>query len=271
MAQLPGIAAFNDDFRDALKGTQDSKKSKGFISGLDLREEAVKFGVVAALYHPQIVYDYVETSRKPWASEPDQCINYVTCHDNLTLYDKLKLSLPKASDERMRKMVKLAGALVLTSQGVPFLKGGVEFCRTKGGNENSYKSPDSVNEIDWDRKEKYFDVFEYYKKLIRLRKNHPAFRMPTAGLIRKNLNFCTNYQLGTVSYCIEGANVGDSWKSIILIFNGNKDMVSIPLPEGNYEFMAEGDEISEEGLGKIVSAEVKVEGISMTILVKREA
>lgn len=270
LAQLPGIAAFNDDFRDALKGTQDSKKSKGFISGLALREEAVKFGIVAAGYHPQIVYDYVESSRKAWTLEPDQCINYVSCHDNLTLWDKLKLSLPKASDERMRKMVKLAGALILTSQGVPFLKVGVEFCRTKGGNENSYKSPDSVNQIDWDRKETYFDVFEYYKKLIQLRKNHPAFRMPTADLIRKNLKFCTQYKLGTVSYCIDGANAGDSWKSIVLIFNGNKEVVSIPLPEGNYEFMAEGDEINEEGLGKIVSGEVKAEGISMTILVKKE-
>ncbi len=193
ISQLPGIAVFNDDFRDVLKGKHGLKKSKGFVSGLDLREEAVKFGIVGATNHPQIVYDYVETSKQGWAAEPNQCINYVSCHDNYTLWDKLKLSVPKASDEELKKMVKLAGALILTSQGVPFLHAGVEFCRSKGGNGNSYKSPDSVNQIDWDRKEKYFDVFEYHKKLIQLRKNHLAFRMTTSEQIRNNLNFCTPY------------------------------------------------------------------------------
>src|SRR5690606_10551724 len=114
---LAGIAAFNDDFRDALKGNHSNKKTKGFVSGLDLREEAVKFGVVAAVHHPKIVYDYVETSKQPWASQPEQCINYASCHDNYTLWDKLKFSNSRASDEEMRKMMKLAGALLLTSQG----------------------------------------------------------------------------------------------------------------------------------------------------------
>jgi pullulanase len=96
-----------------------------------LREEAVKFGVVAATWHPQIVYSYVETSHEPWAIEPSQCINYVSCHDNFTLYDKLKMSVPKPTPDELRKMVKLAGAIILTSQGIPFLHAGVEFCRTK--------------------------------------------------------------------------------------------------------------------------------------------
>ncbi|MCF6333647.1 MAG: DUF3372 domain-containing protein, partial [Draconibacterium sp.] len=196
--------------------------------------------------------------------------NYVSCHDNYTLWDKLKLSVPKASDEELKKMVKLAGALILTSQGVPFLHAGVEFCRSKGGNGNSYKSPDSVNQIDWDRKEKYFDVFEYHKKLIQLRKNHPAFRMTTSEQIRNNLNFCTPYQLGVVSYCIEGKELGDSWKNIIMVFNGNNESVSIPLPEGNYQLVANEKEITETGIGDFVFNEVKVEGISMVILVKIE-
>ncbi len=270
MAKMPGIAAFNDDFRDALKGTQNSMKSKGFISGLDLREEAVKFGIVAATYHPQIVYDYVETSKKPWAAQPNQCINYVTCHDNFTLWDKLKLALPKASDIDMRKRVKLAGALILTSQGVPFLKVGVEFCRSKHGDENSYKSPDSINQIHWDRKEEFFDVFEYYKKLIQLRKNHPGFRMQTSELIQKNLNFCTSYQMGIVSYCINGNEVGDKWGKIMMIFNGQNKAALIALPEGKFRQIAKGDEINEQGIGEIVTDEVKVEGISMAILVEIE-
>ncbi|GAB1451500.1 type I pullulanase [Draconibacterium sp.] len=266
--KLPGIASFNDDFRDALKGNHGLKKSKGFVSGLELREEAVKFGVIAATDHPQIVYDYVETARKPWAAEPNQCVNYVSCHDNYTLFDKLKMSVSKASDEELRKMVKLAGALILTSQGVPFLHAGVDFCRTKNGDGNSYKSPDSVNQIQWERKEQYQDVFEYYKNLIQLRKNHPAFRMKTAEEIRHYLDFCTQYQLGIVSYCIQGKEVGDSWDKIVIIFNGQNKTASVALPEGKFKHVAKGDEINEQGIGEPVSEEVKVDGISMTVLVE---
>ena len=265
--QLPGIAGFNDDFRDALKGNHGSKKSKGFVSGLALNEESVKFGIVGAINHPQIDFGFIETLNHAWATEPNQCINYVSCHDNYTLWDKLKMSRAKATDEELRKMVKLAGALILTSQGVPFLHAGVDFCRTKKGNGNSYKSPDSVNQIDWNRKEKYHDVFEYYQKLIQLRKNHPAFRMTNAEQIRTNLNFCTQYEMGVVSYCIDGKSAGDSWKNIIIIFNAKTDEVSIPLPEGNYQIVARGDKINETGLGEFVTNKVVVEEISMLILI----
>jgi pullulanase len=268
ISQLPGVAAFNDDFRDALKGGHGDKKSKGFVSGLELREEAVKFGVIAATDHPQIVYDYVESSKHAWAAEPSQCVNYVSCHDNYTLFDKLKMSVPKATDAELRKMVKLAGALILTSQGIPFLHAGVEFCRTKNGDGNSYKSPDSVNQLDWDRKEKYADVFEYFKKLIQLRKNHPAFRMRATSDISRNLNFCTQYQLGVVSYCIQAKETGDLWKRIILHFNGKNQEAVIALPEGRFKVVAKGTEIDESGIGELVADEVKVEGISMMILVE---
>jgi pullulanase len=270
ISQLQSIAAFNDDFRDALKGNHSSKKTRGFVSGLDLREEAVKFGVVAAVQHPEIVYDYVETSKQPWASQPEQCINYASCHDNYTLWDKLKLSNPKATDEELRKMVKLAGALVLTSQGIPFLHSGVEFCRTKGGNPNSYKSPDSVNQINWNQKKEYHDVFEYYQKLILLRKNHPAFRMTKASQIQKYIHFCMEYKIGVVSYCIDGAEVGDSWKHIALLFNGRSKEILHPLPEGKFRVVVNGDDFIDENKGELVSNEVKLNAVSMMILVKTE-
>ncbi len=266
-AQLPGIASFNDDFRDALKGNHGHKKSKGFVSGLVLREEAVKFGICGAVHHLQIDYGFIDSVQKAWADEPDQCINYVSCHDNYTLWDKLKQSLPKSKDEELRKRTKLAGALVLTSQGVPLLHAGVDFCRTKGGNGNSYKSPDVVNQLDWSRKNTYIDVFEYYRKLILLRKNHPAFRMTTAEQIRRNLDFCTQYQLGVISYCIDGKALGDSWDKIILVFNGNEHEVSVPLPEGDYRVIADGNDINESGLGKTVADKLVVDGISMVIAV----
>ncbi|MBN1822470.1 MAG: type I pullulanase [Prolixibacteraceae bacterium] len=264
--KLQGVAAFSDDMRDALKGHWSDKKNKGFVSGLTLREEAVKFGITGATYHPQIIYDYIETSPSAWAKEPDQCINYVSCHDNYTLWDKLKLSNKDASDEELKRMVKLAGAIILTSQGIPFLHSGVEFCRTKDGNENSYKSPDSVNQLDWSRKSDYSDVFEYFKRLILLRKQHPAFRMPTSEQIKNNLKFCKNYQTGVVAYSLNGKNVGDFWHNIIVIFNGNPNPVNFNLPKGIFQILLSEDNFYTENTGITVKDEISVKGTSVVIL-----
>jgi pullulanase len=266
ISKLTGVATFNDDFRDALKGNHGLKKSKGFVSGLELREEAIKFGIVAATNHPQIVFDYVETSKSAWAAAPDQCVNYVSCHDNYTLWDKLQSSFSRVSDEDLRKMVKLAGALILTSQGIPFLHAGVDFCRTKGGNGNSYKSPDSVNQIDWDRKKQYLDVFHYFKNLIQLRKDHPALRMTSSKSITDNINFCTEYQLGVVSYCIDAKNLGDSFKKVVLAFNGRRESVVVPLPEGKYQLVVSGDKFGDQNTEESYENEVKVDPISMIML-----
>ena len=266
--QLQGIAVFNDDMRDALKGNNCQKSTRGFVSGIGLREEAVKFGIVAATWHPQLVYSYVETSHEPWAIEPSQCINYVSCHDNFTLYDKLKMSVPKATPDDLRKMVKLAGAIILTSQGIPFIHAGVEFCRTKNGNGNSYNAPDSVNQLDWVRRSVYKDVFEYHVKLIALRKNHPVFCMETSEMIRSNLNFCIQYQVGVVSYCIKGKESGDSWELAIIVFNANREAASVPIPEGEFRIIAREDEIDENGLGTVSGEKITVAPISMLVLAK---
>lgn len=265
---LPGIAVFSDDMRDALKGNHGQKSTRGFVSGIGLREEAVKFGIVAATWHPQLVYSYVETSHEPWAAEPTQCINYVSCHDNFTLFDKLKMSVPKAAPDDLRKMVKLAGAIILTSQGIPFLHAGAEFCRTKNGNGNSYNAPDLVNQIDWVRKSVYKDVFKYHKKLITLRKNHPVFRMETSEKIRTYLNFCIQYQVGVVSYCIKGTESGDSWELVILVFNANREPVKVPIPEGKFRIIARGDDINENGLGTVSGEKATVEPLSMLMLAR---
>jgi pullulanase len=124
-----------------------------------------------------------------------------------------------------------------------------------------------VNQMDWNRKEQYSDVFQYFQKLIQLRKNHPAFRIKSAKEIQKYVNFCTQYKSGVVSYCIQGEEVGDPWEKIILIFNAQQNPVAIPLPEGTFQVVAKGNEINEAGIGEIISDEVKVEGISMSILV----
>jgi pullulanase len=265
---LPGIAVFNDDMRDALKGNHGQKSTRGFVSGLGLREEAVKFGIVAATWHPQIVYSYVETSHEPWAGEPAQSINYASCHDNYTLYDKLKMSVPKATSEQLCKMVKLAGAIVFTSQGIPFLHAGEEFCRTKNGNGNSYNAPDSVNQIDWVRKSVYKDVMEYYTKLINLRKGHPMFRLQTSEAIRSSLNFCIQYQVGVVSYCLKRGNTDDPLEQAIIVFNANREDVTVPIPEGEFLIVAWEDEIDENGLGNVSGETATVPALSMLILAR---
>jgi pullulanase len=268
ISHLPGIAAFSDDMRDALKGNPGNKASLGFVSGMTLREESVKFGIVGAVWHPQIVYSYVESSVEPWASEPSQCVNYVSCHDNYTLYDKLKMSLPNAEDGDLRRRAKLAGAIILTAQGIPFLHAGVEFCRTKAGHGNSYRSSDVVNQLDWQLKSIYADVTDYFRKLIHLRRNHPVFRIASANRIRKNLNFCQKYQIGVISYCIDGHGLGDNWKQAFVIYNGNPEEVKIAIPEGNFIIIAREDVIEENGIALVDSGQVTVPPVSMMLLAR---
>lgn len=137
----------------------------------------------------------------------------------------------------------------------------------EGGNGNSYKSSDAVNQIDWNLKKENIDVFEYYRNLIALRKSHPALRMPDAGMIQHNIHFCTEYQMGVVSYCINGESAGDAWSDIIIIFNGNRKKITHQLPEGNYKIVVKGDAFNNEGLAE-VSGKLEVDEISMTILTK---
>ncbi|MEJ2004008.1 MAG: type I pullulanase [Cyclobacteriaceae bacterium] len=181
---MPHVAAFSDDLRDGLKGNVFEHEDRGFASGKKDMKESVKFGIVASTEHPQVDYSAVNYSASAWAAEPSQTINYVSCHDNHTLYDRLINSMPGASEDEIARMHRLANTVVLTSQGIPFLHAGVDFMRTKQGVENSYQSPDSINAIDWNRKTIYKDHFIYYRDLIALRKGHPAFRMPTYEMIQ---------------------------------------------------------------------------------------
>jgi pullulanase len=269
ISRLYHIAAFNDDFRDGIKGNSFVSRSKGFVSGQTIQEENIKFGIAAACFHPQIVYGYVEHSKSPWASEPWQCINYASCHDNYTLIDKLKSSCPDCSEDEIIRMVMMAGALVLTSQGIPFLHAGVEMARTKSGNPNSYKSPDHINQIDWTRKSTYQEVFKYYQALIALRKAHPAFRMTSSYIMRKHLIFSEEYQPGVASYVLVNHANGDSWRTILLIFNGNREPVKFNLmPQIRWRIVAQNATINPESKEYAPESEIEVSGISMIMLVE---
>jgi len=269
VTRLFRIAVFNDDFRDGIKGNNFMARSKGFVSGQTVQEENIKFGIVAACFHPQIVYGYVERSKSPWASEPWQCVNYASCHDNYTLFDKLTSSCKNASSDDINRMIMLSGALVLTSQGIPFLHAGIEMARTKFGDPNSYKSPDSINQIDWSGKAKYNSVFEYYKALINLRKTHPAFRMKSADQIRQHLIFSDDYQPGVASYVLVNHANQDEWRTILVVFNGNPTPVKFELmPHISWRVVARDTNINPENTEMIEGSEIEVPGISMLILVE---
>ncbi len=247
--QLHQIAAFGDDMRDGLKGGFSDVKSKGFVSGQPGTAESVKFGIAGAVQHPQINYTKVNYSKAPWAAQPSQVIDYVSCHDDNALFDRLKIANPDATEEQIIKMDKLSQTAVLTAQGVAFLHSGAEFLRTKKGVANSYKSPDSINQIDWHRKAQYRQVYNYYKGLIALRRNHPAFRMPTAEMIREHLKFNQTNDEGLIAFSLTDNANGDKWKNILVILNGNTSVRGINLPEGKWTIVANGDKVNELGLG----------------------
>jgi pullulanase len=266
-SRLNRIAVFNDDFRDAMKGHWGSPQSLGFASGQTLNEESVKYAVVAATNHPQINYGYIASTQGAWSASPQQSINYVSCHDNYTLYDKLKLSRPDAKLQELARMACLAGAMLLTSQGIPFLHAGVEMLRTKKGHGNTYKSGDDYNLIDWSRKAMFSYVTNYFKKLIEIRKNHPAFRMSHTEQIQQYLSFSSKYIPGVISYKIgEHAN-DDTWKHIQLIFNNNPSPVVFPVRKRNWKIVANGLAIDENGLVQYETHSVFVPPVSMVMLV----
>jgi len=231
--QMPGIAAFSDEIRDGLKGHWSSHESKGFVSSNFELKGSVKFGVIGGIQHPQIDYSAVNNSDAAWALEPHQCMVYVSCHDNHTLYDKLKIANPEASEKDIREMHLLSNFVVLTSQGVPFLHAGVEFLRTKNGVENSYKSADSINQIDWDQKSSNIDHVKKYQELISLRKSHPSFRLKNADEVRKRLRFLDTDER-ILAYLIDSPEE-DGWKRVMVMANGSNEAVNFTIPEGRWQ------------------------------------
>lgn len=267
---MPGVAVFSDDLRDAVKGHYSNAEDRGFATGKPGNEETVKMGIVAATAHPQVDYSKCNNSKAPYASAPTQVINYVSCHDDLTLTDKLAKSMPGASVEERQRAAKLAQTIVLTSQGTPFIAAGEEVFRDKKGVHNSYKSPDSINAIDWEQKALYRDLFDYYQGLIELRRSHPAFRMTSAADIARNLKF-DRLPAGTtnlISYSLLNHANGDSWREIKLVFNGSDRPQSVNIPRAKWLVIARDGSINPEGMGTLRGGRVTVEPRSALILAR---
>lgn len=269
--KMPQVAVFSDDLRDAVKGHYTNAADRGFATGKPGNEETVKIGIVAATDHPQVDYSKGNNSKKPYALSPTQVINYVSCHDDLTLTDKLIKSLPDESTADRQRAAKLAQTIVFTSQGTPFMFAGEEIFRDKKGVHNSYKSPDSINAIDWSKKHENADLFNYYRELIKLRKSHPAFRMTTAEDVAKHIVFDnTNNEPNLISYSIKDNANGDAWKEIKLIFNGSDDSKEVKMPKGNWIVVAQDGQLNAEGLGMSKGGKLTIAPRSALILAKEK-
>ena len=272
VSKMTDIAVFSDDIRDAVKGHYTNAADRGFATGKPGQEETVKIGIVAATAHPQVDYSKGNNSKFPYASSPEMIVNYVSCHDDLMLTDKLRKSMPEESDSVRQAAAKLAQTIIFTSQGTPFMFAGEEIFRDKQGVHNSYKSPDSINAIDWNLKAKNLDLFNYYKGLIALRKAHPAFRMTSAKDIAKNLVFDKIDSKKTpnlISYSLKNNANGDEWKEIKVVFNGADHAQSVNIAKGDWKIVAIDGKISPEAdLGATNGGKMTIAPYSALILAK---
>lgn len=282
--QLNGIAAFSDDMRDALRGPFSDDHKGALLAGIPGEEESLKFGIVGGIAHPQVDMTKVNYDKKPWTNNPTEQISYVSCHDDMCLVDRLKASIPSLTDknipekERTAELIRidqLAQTAVFTSQGVPFILSGEEMLRDKKGVHNSYNSPDSINHLDWNNLQRYPQLFTYYKNLIQLRKNHPAFRLATGDKVRLHLEFLPAVnskdvkQDCLVGFLLKDLQGIDAWKTIVVIYNFNKEAKEMAIPEGNYTIACCNGTIDEAGLGEVSGKEVLVDGQSALILFQK--
>ena len=272
--QMPGIAAFSDEIRDALRGPFSDDTKPGWLGGAPDCEESLKFGIVGCIRHPQVDMSKVNYSKAPWAVEPTQMMSYVSCHDDMCLVDRLKASIPslkssngKLSNCQMDELIRLdllAQTAVFTSQGVPFMLSGEELLRNKKGVHNSFESPDSINQLDWQNKLRYPQVFEYYKNLIQLRKHFPHFRLGSAEQVRQKVQFL-NAPKGVVAYRIEEA-VGCIVTRVIVVLNATRQEQLIEIPEANYAVVCANGVIDLNGIDTFRGNQVSVAPQSAMII-----
>ena len=273
VGKMTDIAVFSDDLRDAVKGHYTNAADRGFATGKPGLEETVKIGLVAATDHPQVDFSNGNNSKFPYAKSPEMIVNYVSCHDDLCLTDKLRKSMEGEPEQNMLAAAKLAQTIVFTSQGTPFMFAGEEVFRDKQGVHNSYKSPDSINAIDWSNKAKYRDQFDYYKGLVALRKAHPAFRMTSAADIARHLKFDRIDSKKTpnlISYSLTGNANGDEWKEIKVVFNGAGSPQTVNIPKGDWMIVAQDGRISPAGdLGATNGGKMTLSPYSALILARK--
>ena len=247
-SKMPNISHFNDTIRDGIKGSVFSHTDTGYASGKLSAISSVRSGIVG-----QVAYD--ATAGGGWgAVDPSVSVNYVEAHDNMTLFDKLQASMPRASAAERQRVFALSSSIAILAQGLPFIHAGQEFMRTKGGDDNSYQSGDKVNAIKWNQRVTNASMTSYFKGLVQLRKAHPAFRMSTADEVKANLTFLPASS-SVIAYSLNGKAVGDSWSQIVVAHNPNKKAVTIKLPaRGEWKIVVQGQKAGVKTLSTLKNA-----------------
>ncbi|WP_455498343.1 type I pullulanase [Coprobacter sp.] len=269
--QMEGIAVFSDDFRDGLRGSTFEENQPGYASGnINGNYEPVKFGIVGGTEHPQVNYDGLLYSSEPYAAAPSQSVNFVSCHDGYSLVDKLKLSVDgENAVEEFVQIDKLVHTVLLTAQGIPFIRGGEEIMQDKKGVANSFRSPDSINQIDWSLKVKNRDLFNYISALISLRKAHPAFRIPTVEGLRQWLHFLDTGDSGVIAYTLGEYANSDEWKEIFVAYNGNRHQAEIEIPDQDWFVVCRDGLIDLNSQDRISGGKVSISASSAIILYRK--
>ena len=250
--KTPSISYFNDFFRDTFRGNVFFSDDIGFISG----KTHIDHLAIKAITGSDHIF-----------SSPCQNINYLCCHDNHTLWDRLSLSVKFVDEETRIDMFKLGIGILLLSQGIPFLQSGLEFLRTKDSFENTYNSPDYINWIDWDRKYKYYNIYLYTRNLIRLRRNHKAFRFSSFENLKNHLYILENLPHNVVGYKIYDNGNGDTWSEILVIFSSNDSIIRLPISSGPWTLVANKHFVDEKST-KAINNVIEIDKFSFVLLYK---
>ena len=196
-----------------------------------------------------------------WSGEPMQHVSYITCHDNYCLRDRIEVSATEETEATKIRMNKLAQTAVLVSQGMSFIYGGEELFRTKRGIDNSYQSPDSINIIPWENKEKYADLYEYYQQMIAIRHAHKGFRLGSAEAVKEHCEFIPTDNKHLIIYHIKEYE-------LYVLLNGGAELAEVDVPEADYTVLAHDAQANVNGLGHIKGGKIVVEPYSATIIAR---
>ena len=251
--KMPRVGAFSDDIRNALIGSPFDHE-RGFASGNPAGAKDLMRGLIAC---PE------------WSGEPMQHVSYITCHDNYCVRDRIEVSAPEETEETKIRMNKLAQTAVLVSQGMSFIYGGEELYRTKQGIDNSYQSPDSINTIPWENREKYADLHDYYQAMIAIRHAHKGFRLGSAEAVQEHVEFLDADNDQVIVYCIKNLEGIDTAKSLIVLLNGSDKAAQVEIPEGEYTLLAFNGEADVNGLSELHESQAIVAPYSATILAEK--
>jgi len=255
-AMTPGVSYFNDTIRDLIRGSVFRNTEPGYVTGACCGKDQLEKSFLGM---------------PDWAAEPYQCINYISCHDNNTLFDRITLAAPEKDMTQRIRMNNLAAAFCILSQGVPFMLSGEELLRSKPGKKggfdhNSYRSPDRINSIKWEDLDKpeYREAVEFYRGLIAFRKAHPALRLSSRTEVKKRVRRLPVDNARTASFFLDDAD-----QEIFAIFNADTQEAWVDLPAGVWDIQIQGSKAGTVSLGT-ASGRIAVSPISALVLTQKK-